>query len=87
MSKNEMNSKPRRAQGGKGLLSRSISIQNPQESMPLIPREEREKNRRKGGRGAREGAACCPGRREKEPEREGEEVRGYLTPTTLNPKD
>ena len=46
MNKNEMNSKPRRAQGGKGLLSRSISVQNPQESMPLIRREEREKERK-----------------------------------------
>ena len=46
MNKNEMNSKPRRAQGGMGLLSRSISIQNPQVSIPLIPREEREKEKR-----------------------------------------
>ena len=42
MNKNEMNSKPRRAQGGKSLLSRTISVQKPQESIPLIPREERE---------------------------------------------
>ena len=83
MNKNEMNSKPRRAQGGKGLLSRSISVQNPQESMPLIPREEREKNRRKGGRGAREGEAACS----VQAKRERERVRGYLTPITLNPKD
>ena len=45
MNKYETNSKPRRAQGGKGLLSLSISVQNPQESMPLIPREEREEER------------------------------------------
>ena len=88
MNKNEMNSKPRRAQGGKGLLSRSISEQNPQESIPLIPREEREEER-KGERGARRRRAALflrPGKREKR-EREGEGVRGYLTPTTLNPKD
>ena len=36
-----MNSKPRRAHGGKGLLSRSISVQKPQQSIPLISREER----------------------------------------------
>ena len=48
MNKNEMNSKPRRAQGGKGLLSRSISVQNPQESMAKnpSPREERERTER-----------------------------------------
>ena len=61
MNEIEMNSKPRRAQGGKGLLSRSISVQNPQESMPLIPREEREKERKeKEEEGAREREeACC----------------------------
>ena len=51
MNKNEMNSKPRRAQGGKGLLSRSISVQNPQESMAKnpSPREERERTERERG--------------------------------------
>ena len=49
MNKNEMNSKPWRAQGGMGLLSRTISIQNPQVSIPLIPREEREEERKKRG--------------------------------------
>ena len=51
MNKNEMNSKPRRAQGGKGLLSRSISVQNPQESMAKnpSPREERERTKRERG--------------------------------------
>ena len=47
MNKNEMNSKPRRAQGGMGLLSRTISVQNPQVSIPLIPREEREEVEKK----------------------------------------
>ena len=54
MNKNEMNSKPRRAQGGKGLLSRSISVQNPQESIPLIPREKREEEKRGKGGGGRQ---------------------------------
>ena len=49
MNKNEMNSKSQRAQGGKGLLSRSISVQKPQESMPLNPREEREEERKREG--------------------------------------
>ena len=46
MNEIEVNSKPRRAQGGMGLLSRSISIQNPQVSIPLIPREVREEEKR-----------------------------------------
>ena len=54
MNKNEMNSKHWRAQGGKGLLSRSISVQNPQESIPLIPREEREEEKREEGGGGRQ---------------------------------
>ena len=45
----------RRAQGGKGLLSRSISVQNPQESIPLIPREEREEEKRGEEGGGRPG--------------------------------
>ena len=85
MNKNEMNTKPRRAQGGKGLLSRSISVQNPQESIPLIPREEREEEKRGEGGGHQQvEAACCPGKKR---EREREGVMGYLTPTTINPKD
>ena len=52
-----------------------------------LERRGRKRREEKKMEVAREGAACCPGRREKEPEREGEEVRGYLTPTTLNLKD
>ena len=55
MNKNEMISKPRRAQRGKGLLSRSISVQNPQESIPLIPREDREEEKRGERGGGRPG--------------------------------
>ena len=90
MNKNEMNSKPQRAQGGMGLLSQTISVQNPQVSMAKnpSPREERERTKRERGR--RE-ESCCSVlvlvKRQKEREREGERVRGFLTPTTLNPKD
>ena len=77
-----MNSKPRRAQGGLGLLSHTISVQRSQESIPQIPREERkEKERRAPG----EGGVLFWAQEKKE--REGEGVRGFLTPTTLNPKD
>ena len=70
MNKDEMNSKTRRAQGGKGLLSRSISVQNPQESIPLIPREEREEEKRGeegGGRQRGDGVLFClvPGAKER----------------------
>ena len=51
MNKNEMNSKPRRAQGGMGLLSRTISVPKPQVSMAKnpSPREERERTERERG--------------------------------------
>ena len=51
MNKNEMNSKPRRAQGGMGLLSRTISVPNPQVSMAKnpSPREDRERTERERG--------------------------------------
>ena len=84
----EMKSKPRRALGCNGLLSHSISVQslkNPY--LESYPREE--KGRRRGReRGAPGGGAALflrHGKGKREPEREG--VRGYLTPTTLNPKD
>jgi len=49
-----MNSKPRRAQGGLGLLSHTISVQRFQEFIPQIPREERkEKERRERAPGRR----------------------------------
>ena len=51
MNKNEINSKPQRAQGGMGLLSRTISVPNPQVSMAKNPstREERERTERERG--------------------------------------
>ena len=48
-----MKTNARRAQGGMGLLSRTISIQNPQVSIPLIPSDEREEEERETGRGGR----------------------------------
>ena len=54
MNEFEMNSKPQRAQGGMGLLSRTISVQNPQLSIPLILREEREEEKRGEGGGRQE---------------------------------
>jgi len=56
-----MNSKPRRAQGGLGLLSHTISVQRPQESIPLIlVLGRRARNREETGRrgGARKGRWC-----------------------------
>ena len=48
----EFNSKAQRAQGGKGLLSQSISVQESQKSLnKVLVLEKKEKNRRKGGRG------------------------------------
>jgi len=47
-----MNSKPRRAQGGLGILSHTISVQSLQESIPKILSLER----KKGGREEREEA-------------------------------
>ena len=84
MNEIEVNSKPRRAQGGMGLLSRSISVQKLKN--PSL-REEREEEQR----GQEEGAWEMRGRwsgllgARREGERRG--VRGFLTPTTLNPKD
>ena len=69
-----------------GLLSHKISVQNPQESIPLIPREEREEQEQgEGENHGRRGGVLCLGTREKG-ERERKGVRGLLTPTTLNPK-
>jgi len=56
-----MNSKPRRAQGGLGLLSHTISVQRLQESIPLIlVLGRRGRNREETGRrgGARKGRWC-----------------------------
>ena len=56
MNENKSKSKPRRAQGGKGLLSHQISVQKSHQSIPLSPREEREgeeKERQEEGAGAR----------------------------------
>ena len=89
MNKNEMNSKPRRAQGGKGLLSRTISVQNPQESMAKnpSPREERERTKRE--REGRREESCCSVlalvKRQKESQR-GREGEGGFNPNNSQPK-
>ena len=65
MNKNEMNSKLRRAQGRKGLLSRSISVQrlnNPW--LKTYPREEREEEQggdREVAPGRRKACVWVPG--------------------------
>ena len=83
MNKNEMNSKPRRAQGGMGLLSRSNLVQSLHKSMAKIPnsREERRGTGRRRAPGSGRGGVLL------RPIRERARVMGYLTPTTLNPKD
>ena len=55
MNEIEVNSKPRRAQGAMGLLSRSIHVQSLYKSMAKIPnsREERKGKERAIGRGGR----------------------------------
>ena len=84
MNEIESKSKPRRAQGGKGLLSHQISVQKSHQSIPLIPspREEREEEEKKE-RGARnEGEWPCSGAGKKSTrEREGQ---GIFNPLTLD---
>ena len=62
MNKIELKSKPRRAQGGKGLLSHQISVQKSHQSISLFPREEREgeeKERQEEGRRQEKVVAWC----------------------------
>ena len=54
MNEIKVNSKPRRAQGGKGLLSRSNHVQSLHKSMAKIP-NSREEKRGTGRRGWRQG--------------------------------
>ena len=65
-----MNSKPRRAQGGLGLLSHIISAQSLQESIPKILSLERKEGGGREAPGRR--VVCCPGAGKKERERRGE---------------
>ena len=49
MNENESKSKPRRAQGGKGLLSHSISVQSLKNPwFKSYPRKEREEEQKEG---------------------------------------
>ena len=77
-----MKSKPRRALGGKGLLSHSISVQGLKKSILLIlPLEKKRKNREEEEEDARkEEAACCPGKR-----RAGE-GEGVFNPNNSQPE-
>ena len=63
MDELESKTNARRAQGGLGLLSHTISVHSLQKSIPLIPREEREEEERATGRGGRRQeevvAWCC----------------------------
>ena len=55
----ELNSKPRRAQGGLGLLSHTISVQSLQESIPKILSLERKEGGGREAPGRR--VVCCSG--------------------------
>ena len=79
----EMNSKPRREQGGLGLLSHTISVQSLQESIPkvlILERRGRNRERRERAPGEEAAAVLClaPGREEK--------GRGYLRCPRRGPK-
>ena len=69
----EFNSKAQRAQGGKGLLSQSISVQESQKSInKALVLEKKEKSRRKG-------EACCWASSGAKERGEGEGV--FMVPT------
>ena len=73
MNKIELKSKPRRAQGGKGLLSQTISVQESHKSISKIsPREEKG-----GGRTEKRGATG-----EKEWRQAGKEAPSLLLPSS-----
>ena len=57
---------------------------NPWLKSLTLERRGEEGDREERGARERKRAACSPG---EEREREREKERGYLTPTTLNPKD
>ena len=82
----EMNSKPRRAQGGMGLLSRTISIQNPQVSIPLVPRVEREEGKRGAGGGGRQGEGGLRAVQVREKRARGRGGEGVFNPNNSHPK-
>ena len=80
----EMNSKPRRAQGGLGLLSHTISVQSLQESIPKILSLERKEGEN------REGERRAPGGRRQlavhAKEREKERGEGVFNPNNSQPQ-
>ena len=72
MDELELKTNARRAQGGLGLLSHTISVHSLQKSIPLIPREEREEEEKETGRGRQEEemVACCSDRQREDRKRE-----------------
>ena len=77
-----MNPKPRRAQGGLGLLSRSISVQSLHNSIAKIPTSRGKKRgteRRRGAPGRRRGGVLLRQKRER-----GEVGEGVFNPLTLD---
>ena len=80
----EKRSKPRRAQGVKGLLSHSISVQRSQKSISKIQILEKKRKNREVKRGARKRAACLVTQAK---ERESGEGERYLSPTNFRLKD
>jgi len=85
MNEIKVNSKPRRAQGGKGLLSRSNHVQSLHKSMAKIP-NSREEKRGTGRRGRQEEEArlcSCAKGRERERGRGGERL---FNPNNSQPK-
>jgi len=88
----ETKSNPRRAQGGKGLLSHQSQykiLTNPWLKSLVLERRGRGKGQ--GGEGRLGGEAeplfLRKGQRKERERESGGRVRGYLTPTTLYPKD
>jgi hypothetical protein len=84
MHENELKSKPRRAQGGMGLLSRSIHVQSLHKSMAKIPnsREGRKGTvRERGAPGRRRGGVLL---RQKERGRKEKVGEGVFNPLTLD---
>jgi hypothetical protein len=85
MNEIEVSSKPRRAQGGKDLLSRSIHVQSLHKSMSKIPNSREERDREEERRAPRQGALVwLPW--EKKREKEGEEGEGVFNPNNSQPK-
>ena len=84
MNEIEVESKPRRAQGGKGLLFRSIHVQSLHKSMAKIPnsREERRGTGRRRAPGSGRGGVLLRQKKRRERGRGGE---GVFNPNNSQP--